>query len=114
MKNALKCDLTCLLLLFHYGLVVVADNSKSTYIIGASPIWGVDRLFAEFNATFERYLTEDIGRSFEPPISFKLVAVDTDQWHTGAEMIDQEKVDFIYTGAAMMSCHQTVFQVSTS
>ncbi len=99
-----------LLLLFHRGLVL-AYSSRSTYVIGASPIWGVDRLFAEFNATFETYLTEQVGRKFDPPISFKLVAVDTDQWHTGAEMIHQEKIDFIYTGAAMMSCHQTVFQV---
>jgi hypothetical protein len=110
----IKFLLTCLLTIVHRGLIVFADSARSTYIIGASPIWGVDRLFAEFNFTFERYLTEEVGRRFDPPISFKMVAVDTDQWHTGAEMIRQDKLDFIYTGAAMMSCHQTVYQVEKS
>ncbi len=111
MRSVFLITLLCTKLLVHTGFIQSAPL-KPVYIVGASPIWGVDRLFEEFNATFERFLTEEVGTLFDPPISFKMVAVDTDQWHTGAEMLQHKKVDFIYTGAAMMSCHQSVLQVT--
>ena len=68
---------------------------KTEYVIGA---WGPgkwDTNYREWKPIFETYLTESVGRLFDPPISFKLVAVDQSEETANQKMIRAGEIDFL-------------------
>jgi hypothetical protein len=68
---------------------------KTEYAIGG---WGPgewDILYTKWMPIFETYLTETVGRHYDPPISFKLVAVDQTEGSSTQNMIEEGKIDFL-------------------
>ncbi len=90
------------MLLKPLGLLIMAACGtsssvpvKTEYVIGA---WGPgewDTNYRKWEPIFETYLTENVGRLFDPPISFKLVAVDQSNETSNQEMIRAGKIDFL-------------------
>ncbi len=89
---------------------------KSVYIVGVLAIRGFDDAFAEFNATFNEYLTETAGKRFDPPIRFEMKPLNFTEIFSDVE---SRAVDFIYFNPSAYSCieseyeaHSLVSQVS--
>jgi hypothetical protein len=70
-------------------------SMKTEYVIGA---WGPgdwDVHSRQWKLIFETYLTESVGHLYDPPILFKLVAVDQSKESSTQEMIRAGKIDFL-------------------
>ncbi len=85
--------------MFFLATIVYCQSSaapmKSVYVIGG---WGPadwDILYTKWQPIFEKHLTETVGRLYDPPISFKLVAVDLTEESGAQEMIKTGKIDFL-------------------
>lgn len=50
-------------------------RGKRHYVVGVLAIRGVDNAFAEYNQTFNEYLTQQVGSRFEPPVTFSMRAM---------------------------------------
>jgi serine/threonine protein kinase/ABC-type phosphate/phosphonate transport system substrate-binding protein len=89
---------------------------KEVYTVGVLAIRGFEAAFAEFNATFNTYLTESAGQRFDPPIRFELKPLNFISLFEDAET---QSVDYIYVNPSAYSCieseyeaHSLVSQVS--
>jgi hypothetical protein len=68
---------------------------KTEYVVGG---WGPgewDSTYTKWKPIFETYLTETVGRHYDPPISFKLVAVDQTEESATLNMIKTGEIDFL-------------------
>ena len=68
---------------------------KTEYVIGG---WGPgewDMIYPKWKPIFETYLNEAVGHHYDPPISFKLVAVDQTEESSTMNMIASGKIDFL-------------------
>ena len=76
-------------------------KQKRVYTVGVHAPTGEQNAWNEFNLTFETYLTEVVGKRWDPPIEFKMVA---SEWPL-LNWIDEEKdVDFMYSDTGLYSC----------
>jgi hypothetical protein len=79
-------------------VMIMADSAmsmKTEYVIGG---WGPDEwavLHKKWQPIFETYLTETVGHHYDPPISFRLVAVDRNEETSTQEMIKAGQIDFL-------------------
>ena len=68
---------------------------KTEYVIGGWYAGDWRTLHAQWKPIFETHLTETVGRRYDPPISFRLVAVDQNNETSVQNMIKAEKIDFL-------------------
>eukprot|EP00934_Nitzschia_sp_Nitz4_P003244 Nitzschia sp. Nitz4//scaffold256_size27904//19844//23755//NITZ4_008172-RA/size27904-augustus-gene-0.6-mRNA-1//-1//CDS//3329544420//3234//frame0 len=80
---------------------------KELYTIGVLAIRGEAAAFAEFNSTFNEYLSETAGKRFDPPIRFQLKALD---FITLFSDVEQRNVDFIYVNPSAYSCIESEYE----
>jgi len=76
-------------------------TQKRVYTIGVHAPAGVEKAMNEFNMTFETYLTEVVGKRFDPPIEFKMKATE---WPLHSWIDLEEEVDFMYSDTGLYSC----------
>ena len=76
-------------------------TQKKTYYVGVHATSGVDYAFQRFNLTFEAYLNEAVGKRWNPPIEFKMVATEEPL----RDWVDrQQEIDFMYADTGVYSC----------
>jgi len=80
---------------------------KLKYTVGVLAIRGFDAAYAEFNATFNEYLTVTAGQKFDPPIEFELKPLNFLTLFSDAE---SRKVDFIYVNPSAYSCIESEYK----
>jgi ABC-type phosphate/phosphonate transport system substrate-binding protein len=80
---------------------------KPKYTVGVLAIRGFDAAYAEFNATFNEYLTATAGQKFDPPIEFELKPLDFLTLFSDAEF---RQVDFIYVNPSAYSCIESEYK----
>ncbi len=84
---------------FSMILVVCCHSSsvsiKSEYVIGGWYAGDWKILYTKWKPIFETYLTETVGRLYDPSISFKLVAVDQNEETSTETMVKAGKIDFL-------------------
>mmetsp|Transcript_25488 Transcript_25488/g.62659 ORF Transcript_25488/g.62659 Transcript_25488/m.62659 type:complete len:112 (+) Transcript_25488:226-561(+) len=51
-------------------------TQKQTYHVGVHATGGIDSAFKQYNLTFEAYLNEAVGKRWNPPIEFKMIATE--------------------------------------
>eukprot|EP00980_Cylindrotheca_fusiformis_P020566 scaffold7641_cov115-Cylindrotheca_fusiformis.AAC.12 len=79
-------------------------TQKRTYNIGVYAPDNVEETMKAFNMTFETYLTETVGKRWDPPISFKMVPTR----YPLIDWIDEKQdVDFMYADSGFFSCTGT-------
>ena len=79
-------------------------TQKKTYNIGIYAPDNIDTTVREFNLTFETYLTETVGKRWNPPIEFKMVPTR----YPLIAWIDQDQdVDMMYADSGFFSCTGT-------
>ena len=66
---------------------------KKVYTVGVHAIDGLDAAKQDTNATFGEYLSETVGKRFDPPIQFRVVPLYFDGIF---KAIDNEELDFLY------------------
>ena len=98
-------------LIYFLAMIVYCEFSavsmKTEYVIGG---WGPAEwsiLYTKWQPIFEIYLTETVGRHYDPPISFKLVAVDQTEESSTGEMISAGKIDFLCEWLDLFSCRKS-------
>ena len=74
---------------------ITLASMKSEYVIGGWVPGETDIFLKLWKPVFETYLTESVGREFDPPISFHLMAVDQTKQSTTGEMVNAGKIDFL-------------------
>ncbi len=68
---------------------------KTEYVIGGWYAGDWQLLYTKWKPIFETHLTETVGRLYNPPISFKLVAVDQNEETLTEKMVKGGKIDFL-------------------
>jgi hypothetical protein len=68
---------------------------KREYAIGIWSNGDPDVVLMRWKPIFETYLTETVGRSYDPPISFRLVTVDFSEDQTTEDLITSGAIDFL-------------------
>ncbi|CAJ1941386.1 unnamed protein product [Cylindrotheca closterium] len=76
-------------------------TQKRVYTVGVHAPAGIDKAWNEFNMTFETYLTEVVGKRFDPPIEFKM---KPSEWPLLDWIDNAEDVDFMYSDTGLYSC----------
>ena len=76
-------------------------TQKQVYTIGVHAPAGVEKAMNEYNLTFETYLTEVVGKRFDPPIEFQMKATE---WPLLSWIDLAEEVDFMYSDTGLYSC----------
>ncbi|CAJ1957993.1 unnamed protein product [Cylindrotheca closterium] len=76
-------------------------TQKRVYTVGVHAPSGIDKAWTEFNMTFETYLTEVVGKRFDPPIEFKM---KPSEWPLLDWIDNAEDVDFMYSDTGLYSC----------
>ena len=79
-------------------------TQKKTYHIGIYAPDNIETTVRAFNLTFETYLTETVGKRWDPPIEFKMVPTR----YPLIAWIDQDQdVDMMYADSGFFSCTGT-------
>jgi hypothetical protein len=68
---------------------------KREYVIGGWIPGNGDTFLKKWRPLLEIYLTEVVGPLYNPPIAFKLVALDYTEETTYQKLIDRGLVDFV-------------------
>ena len=76
-------------------------TQKRVYTVGVDAPTGIDKAWRELNMTFETYLTEVVGKRFDPPIEFKM---KPSQWPLLDWIDSAEDVDLMYADTGTYSC----------
>ncbi|CAJ1941384.1 unnamed protein product [Cylindrotheca closterium] len=76
-------------------------TQKQVYTVGVHAPAGIDKAWNEFNMTFETYLTEVVGKRFDPPIEFQM---KPSEWPLLDWIDNAEDVDFMYSDTGLYSC----------
>ncbi|CAJ1957895.1 unnamed protein product [Cylindrotheca closterium] len=76
-------------------------TQKRVYTVGVHAPAGIDKAWNEFNMTFETYLTEVVGKRFDPPIEFQM---KPSEWPLLDWIDNAEDVDFMYSDTGLYSC----------
>lgn len=86
-----------------------ADNDaiQDTYTIGVLAIRGPEAAFAEFNQTYNDYLTATAGQRFDPPVRFEMKALNFLTLFSDSEA---SLVDFIYVNPSAYSCIESEYE----
>ena len=76
-------------------------TQKRVYTIGVHAPAGVDKAMKEYNLTFATYLTEVVGKRWDPPIEFQMKPTE---WPLLSWIDRDEDVDFMYSDTGVYSC----------
>ena len=76
-------------------------TQKRVYTVGVHAPSGIEKAWLEFNMTFESYLTEVVGKRFDPLIEFKM---EPSEWPLLDWIDNAEDVDFMYSDTGLYSC----------
>ena len=79
-------------------------TQKKTYNIGIYAPDNIETTVREFNLTFETYLTETVGKRWNPPIEFKMVPT---RYPLIAWIDQNQDVDMMYADSGFFSCTGT-------
>lgn len=79
-------------------------TQKKIYNIGIYAPDSIEHTVNEFNLTFETYLTETVGKRWNPPIEFKMVPT---RYPLIAWIDEDQDVDMMYADAGFFSCTGT-------
>ena len=87
------------------------STKKTTYTIGVLAIRGDEAAYNEFNVTFNKYLTEAVGKQrFTTPIEFVMKPLNFLTLFTDTEA---SNVDFIYVNPSAFSCIESEYGASS-
>ncbi|KAG7373606.1 signal transduction histidine kinase [Nitzschia inconspicua] len=81
-------------------------HRKTTFTIGVLAVRGQAEAFAQYNATWNTYLTATAGRRFDPPVSFEMKPLNFNSFFTASE---SATVDFIYVNPTAYSCIESEY-----
>ena len=91
-----------------------AVEAERSYRVGVLAIRGVESAYNDYNATFSEYLTKVAGSTFDPPISFEMVAVPFgDGENDPLNLFASDDYDFLYANPSMFSCIQSEMGASS-
>ena len=76
-------------------------TQKKVYTIGVHAPAGAEKAMQEYNMTFETYLTEVVGKRWDPPVEFKMKPTE---WPLLSWIDLEEEVDFMYSDTGLYSC----------
>jgi serine/threonine protein kinase/ABC-type phosphate/phosphonate transport system substrate-binding protein len=84
----------------------VEKHKKTKFTVGVLAITGEEEAYAEFNATWNSYLTATAGKRFDPPLEFAMKALNFNLLFTDTR---DAIVDFIYVNPSAYSCIESEY-----
>ena len=81
--------------------IAETDNSSLHIIVGGVPNSAEVEFLIAWRPTFERFLSEEVGRRFMQPVSFSLVVLNLSSVF---DALSEGKVDFIFANPSLYSC----------
>ena len=76
-------------------------TQKPVYTVGVHAPAGADKAWEEYRLTFETYLTEVVGKRWDPPIEFKM---EPSEYPLLDWLDNAAAVDFMYSDTGLYSC----------
>ena len=77
------------------------QSAKGAIVIGGVPLGSDDAFLTAWRPTFEQYLSNTVGRQYNPPVNFTLVALTLS---TAFSSIEAGIVDFVFANPSLYSC----------
>mmetsp|Transcript_16980 Transcript_16980/g.46489 ORF Transcript_16980/g.46489 Transcript_16980/m.46489 type:complete len:142 (+) Transcript_16980:24-449(+) len=102
MRGSLRCCVAVLLGLLDSCRL--QSLSKSTYVIGGFSSEPPSIFLQKWRPLFEEYLTETVGNSYSPNVSFELIPVDYTASSAAKLVTSKGLIDFIYTHPIQLVC----------
>ena len=84
-------------LVFFVGIITtnLCATAKTNYVIGGYIPGTPDTLKRKWVPVFQKYLTEQIGPLYNPPIAFTLMPVDYSPNYASPKLINAGILDFV-------------------
>jgi hypothetical protein len=86
--------------------VANAANAPIQFVVGAVPTTSELEFSMAWRPTFEKYLSEEVGKRFNRPVSFSLVVLNVSY---AFDAVSEGKIDFIFANPSLYSCLDAEF-----